>query len=124
MNVEREVDFWDLPDQEELRYSDKNEAIEMIIDKLPEDQKTFELCGYSRMIHHFNPDVILMDILENTDFDFGDPDDYTKPTKAMKAAAKAFTDVLDSEYTVHACEEICRETINIDTWKTEQGVRE
>jgi hypothetical protein len=50
---------------------------------------------------------VLMDLLENLDGDYGDPDggDYPEASDAMKAAAEAFVTVVLREFVVWACEE-------------------
>ena len=40
----------------------------------------------------------------------------TEPTPAMKEAEKAFLAVIEKEYFVWTCKEVCRKKINVAEW--------
>lgn len=119
----KKVEFWDLPDAEWLYHTDKNDAIEAIIDSWhPKPiEGTFELCGYARMSIGPGYLDVLGYVLERLDEEYGDPDGYTgtEPTQAMKDAEKAFIDTIVSEYFVWACEPIVTEQIDAMAWVKE-----
>ena len=118
----REIECWDLEGEERLHYTDKDEAIEYILDnwdepKLPE---SIEICGYIRMSLNEHPggwaQWILELVLERLDEEYGDPDEYSKPTEEMTKVAKRFMEIVCDEYTVWAYEIVTRKTVNVREW--------
>lgn len=105
---EKPIDFYDCdadcerlsstePDEAVLEWLDQHE-IEFWPDELP-------VYGWRRMRYEFDAERILANALETADEEHSDPDgDGTEPNEAMKAAARAFADVLDREYVTWACE--------------------
>lgn len=80
-------------------------SIEEVTDRATEG-KPIEVHVFRRM--KVNPDRLaertLERIIEDLDEDYGDPDNPTELTEAMKAAAKQFIEALLKEYVVWNCE--------------------
>lgn len=127
----RTIVFWSCyGDAENLTDTDPDDAIRDYLDgflspgcdvleMLPE---TVELYGYARMKTdgiELDADSILERVLENLDDEYGDPDDRTTPTPAMKKAAKAFVAVIRDEYKVWSCEVVNRQVIQVEDWVRE-----
>lgn len=115
---QRTPKYWDKPNAERFHHTDKDRAIEMILDecegKFPE---TIEIVGYAPMRVSVSPNELLHDILSSLDEEFGDPEgDLFEPTAAMIQAAKKLAAVIEAEYAPWACEEVTRETINVAEW--------
>jgi hypothetical protein len=120
--MEREPKWWGPPEAERLYANTKDEAIEFILDDLDLDKlpEMIEVAGYAPMA----PDIettyegdVLEHILEQLDENYGDPEgDDTSPTEAMKEAEAAFLAVIQKEYHVWMCDEVCRETVNAMDW--------
>ena len=115
---ERKIECWDEPDREDLRFSDRDEAIEAILDAMDDPlPEKITICGYARMEVDLSSSDILTDFLERLDEDYGNPDgDLSEPTEAMKEAEKAFLAVIQREYEPWMCEEVCREEVNVSQW--------
>lgn len=119
--AEREVRWWGPPEAERLYASDKDEAIESILDDFDEPPETVVVCGYAEMKVNFESYGPLEDVLESLDEEYGDPDgDRAEATEAMIEAEEAFMAVIAKEYKTWACEEVSRETINIAEWRSAQ----
>jgi hypothetical protein len=117
MNNSRDPKYWGLPEAERLTATTKDEAIEEILDCLGEDPETIEVCGYAPMEMEGLTGT-LERILESLDEEYGDPDgNPTEPTETMKEAEAAFLAVIEREYVVWACDEVCRETVNVAEWR-------
>lgn len=102
-----DYDYYDCDgDREILSNTDVDEAVADFLDrnepKLWPD--AVEVYGWSRMKYEFDADRILERALEDADEEHGNPDESTEPTPAMIAAARAFCEAMDREYTVWACE--------------------
>jgi len=113
---ERKIECWDEPDREDLRFSDRDEAIEAILDAMDDPlPEKITICGYARM--KVSLSGILEDILERLDEEYSDPDgNPTDPTDAMKKAEADFIAVMEREYEPWMCEEVCREEVNVSEW--------
>lgn len=116
----REPTLWDLPDTEIIHgWATKDEAIGELLGDTEEVLDTMVICGYARMAPDFGHYGPLEDVLMRLDEEYGNPDDYTEANEAMKDAEKAFIAVIEKEYEVWACEEVCRETVNVRQWMDE-----
>ena len=112
----REVKWWGPRGAEYLYATDKDEAIEAIIDGLDAFPEKIEICGYAEMIPDWAHYAPLESMLDNLDEEYGDPDGgYTKPTPDMKKAEEAFMSVIAEEYEP-CCEVITQETIDVAEW--------
>ncbi len=115
----RAIIYWDSEDTEHLTHTDRDEAIEGILDgtgKLPEK---IEICGYARMVPNAESAAtrILERLLEDLDMDYGDPaGSNTDATSAMKEAAKEFVTAVLDEYSIWACDLVKRETVDVMPW--------
>lgn len=115
----REVVYWGQRDANQLTYTDKDEAIEEILDGIDKFPSTIEICGYAEMRPNWEDYRPLKSILERLDEEYGDDDldsEYTKPTQAMKEAEKTFMEVIAREYMIFMCEIVTHETINVLDW--------
>ena len=63
------------------------------------------LYGFARVKAKLDPDWILEFVLEHLDEEYGDPDEYTRPTGEMKVVAQRFADDLLKVYKVWSCVE-------------------
>jgi hypothetical protein len=115
------VDFWDCDAGcERLSWTTITEAVEAWADDqhptpLPE---TVTVYGFARL--EAGPDYAdgvarraLETVMEALDEDFGDPDEATEPTDAMRAAARQFVDAVISEYAVWRCDEVTSVTVRV-----------
>jgi len=113
----REVVYWGQRDANQLTYTDKDEAIEEILDGIDKLPSTIEICGYAEMIPDWAHYAPLESMLDNLYEEYGDPDGcYTKPTPDMKKAEEAFMSVIAEEYKPGAYEVITQETIDVAEW--------
>ena len=119
---EKEIEFWDDEGTEILNYTDKDEAIEYILDGLDELPAKYEICGYARRIMTESAeslgDSVLDDLLERLDDEYGGEDE-TERTDEMKKAATIFANKMLSLYSVWQCEIVKRETIDVKEWVKE-----
>jgi len=113
----REVVYWGQRDANQLTYTDKDEAIEEILDGIDKFPSTIEICGYAEMRPNWAHYAPLESMLDNLDEEYGDIDGgYTEPTPDMKKAEEAFMSVIAEEYKPGACEVITQETIDVAEW--------
>lgn len=133
----REPCFWTCDDAcERLTHEDQADAVEEALDNLAEPGQTaeqflaslpeeLEVYGYARSLgpsekqRDWLADGALEILLEGLDQDYGDPDDATEETEAMKQAAREFVDAVLAEYSIWACEQICIETVKPREWVKE-----
>jgi hypothetical protein len=109
--------LWGKPDSEQLYNYTKDEAIEMILDSLDAPlPETIQVSGYARMVPDFEAFAPLEGMLRDIDAEYGDPEEDTEPTQAMIDAEAALMAAIKADYLVWACEEVCRETINVMDW--------
>lgn len=112
--------LWATPDDERLEYDSEDEAIGAILDEMggprPDWPETITICGFARMeinIVRLHP---LEDCLDALDEEYGNPEEPTEPTTAMKEAERVFLETIKKEYMPWMCEEVCRKEINIREW--------
>ena len=119
---EKEIEFWDDEGTEILNYTDKDEAIEYILDGIGELPDKLEICGYTRRIMTESAeslgDSVLDDLLERLDDEYGGEDE-TERTDEMKKAATIFANKMLSLYSVWQCEIVKREIIDVNEWVKE-----
>ena len=116
----RTIEYWDSEDEERLTHTDREEAIESILDDIGKLPEKIEICGFARMklpeAESLATDV-LERLLEGLDEDYGDPEgDYTNGTAEMKEAAVKFIATVLDEYVSWACEIVKRETVDVAAW--------
>lgn len=118
--TEGDCELFGRPDDECLHHTDKNEAIEEILDGWHPAplEGTLEIAGFIHeeisIGHH--ADSALENLLEWLDEEYGNPDDYTRPSEKMKAAAQTFVKAVAEDYHVWACREVWSETIDVRAW--------
>lgn len=109
------------PDQEHLRHTEPDEAIEAHLDDLEAMPETVTVHGFARMpVKKERTERLAADhlelLLETLDEELGDPEFRTKPTEVMTAHARRFVTSVVEEYEVWACEKISEETVNSQQW--------
>jgi len=114
--------FYGNVNEEILTYTEKDEAIERLIDSMASPiPKTLELVKYRR-VRIAEPkdsqvDDILVTVLEIIDENYGDPEEpYSEPNDEMRAAAVEFINKLQELYTPWACEIESSEVIDCEEW--------
>ena len=116
---EREIVFWAPEDADELSCDDLDEAIQDALEEMDELPVILEMWGYARM-QPTPPggftDWALEDLLEMLDGEYGDPDNTSTPTEAMRKAAETFVASVLKEYVVWMCEPVEKRTINVAEW--------
>jgi hypothetical protein len=118
VSAPREVVFWDCrDDREQLIHDSIGEAVYAWADErdgpLPE---TVTVYGFARMelpSEERIAETVLEHLIERIDEDYGNPDDWAKPTEAMLTAAREFARVFRAEYECWACEEVTRQTVRV-----------
>ena len=106
--------FYDLDNIEILSYSEKDEAIEMILDGCyPENMpRELELCTYKRSVVDSPPDYhtegILETLTEFLDENYGGEENY-EPTAEMKEETEKYVSKIFKLYVPWRCEIIKRE---------------
>ena len=119
---DEQPECWSADEEYSYAYDTLDKAIAETLDYLyPNIPETLTMIGWRRMLAHADPDWVLEVVLENLDEELADPDgfDGTRPTQAMKEAAEAFCSVIMREYVPWACEEVCREVVNVKEWARE-----
>ena len=116
----RTIKYWDSEGEERLTHTDRDEAIECVLDDTGSLPEKIEICGFARMklpgVESLATDV-LGRLLEGLDEDYGDPDGgYASGTDEMKEAAIKFTSTVLDEYVSWACEIVKRETVDVAAW--------
>ncbi|MFA5754211.1 MAG: hypothetical protein WC905_02585, partial [Patescibacteria group bacterium] len=119
------IEYWDKEGQEELHYTNKDEAIESMLDNLDPLPETIEICGYAR-VEKPDPEnlygYVVEDLIEHLDCNcgLGHPNrDLYKITDGMMDAEAVFIKSVLSEYSPRACEIVMRETIDVKKWVCE-----
>lgn len=118
----RTIEYWDSEGEERLTHTDRDDAIECILNDAGDLPEKIDICGYARMVpngellaHH-----ALEHLLEDLDEEYGDPEGgYVSGTDKMKEAAKVFTTTVLDEYVSWACEIVKRETVDVTAWVKE-----
>lgn len=118
---QRRIEFWDQESVDALSFTDKDDAIEYILDGTNRMTGTLEICGYAQveaLKAEIFAESILKVVLENLDcnYELGNPNEATNPTKNMKEAALIFAENILEEYAPMACEIIKKETIDVNKW--------
>ena len=119
--MSKEAKFWGQEEDERLTYTERDIAIESILDgPITELPETIEVCGFNH-IKLTDADSlaegVLKRFLERLDEEYSDPDgSYTDPTDKMTEASKEFVATVVDEYKVWACELVSSETINVQKW--------
>jgi hypothetical protein len=119
-----EADAFDCdPHAETLHGSDPDDAVERHLDDLwPKVPETLTVTAFRRRVIHtrdLNPDRVIEDLLEQLDEEYGDPDEGTDPSEAMRLAATALCDVIRRNYRVWACEPVATAKVNVQAWVRE-----
>ena len=117
------AEFWDDEGTEQLVHTTIDDAVEAILDASGETAGTLVVHGWRR---RDVPDTMraclaartLEGLLERLDIceGLGDPEDATKPTAGMKAAARAFVDAVAAEYDVWACVPVVVVEVDVAEW--------
>ena len=121
-DTDRAIVFWGQEEDAYLAHTEKDVAIEEILDgmddinNLPE---TIEVCGFTRRepsVKH-EASYVLESLLERLDDEYGNPDGgCTEATESMKAAAETFATAVLDEFTSWSCDIVKRETVNVREW--------
>ena len=115
----REVVFWDEEGKEQLSFTEKDEAIEYILDGSDELPETLEICGFARIEVTETPDqlsdIILEDLFERLDENYGG-ENPTDISAEIQDKAEEFAKFILDKYEPRQCEIIKRETINVNDW--------
>lgn len=103
---------------ERLDCYELGEAIHQALQAVhPDIPETLTMIGWCRMKAELPADLALEWAFNYLDQELADPDgDAPEPTPAMRAAAEAFCAVMVREYTPWACEEVCREVVDVKEW--------
>lgn len=117
----REIVFWDMDGNEYLSHSDKDEAIESILERNNQGDGTLEICGFARRkkpgIDRFASELLDAAIEDlDCNYDLGSPDNASNSTKEQMSAARAFAKAILDDYTPWACEIVTRQTIDVKAW--------
>ena len=122
------ADFWGEPGDDQLHHTTIDDAVEAILDDSGEAAGTLVVHGYRRREVDETMRARLADraieaLLERLDLyeDLGDPEDGTKHTAGMKAAARTFVDAVAAEYDVWACEAVLAVEVDIAEWVKENA---
>jgi len=116
--VKREIIFWDEEGAEVLQCTDKDEAIENILDGLDITEGELEICGYARMEHvglGLDAELIVETLIERWDEEYGG-DDSTDITEEMIVLGNKFVNKMSRLYEIWQCEIVHREKIDIRKW--------
>jgi len=136
--MNQEAKYWGFEDDEELHCSDPDECVEQFLDNawdpkltpqanlaaLPE---TIEVCGFVPEVitdASSYAETVLERLLEDLDENYGSPDEYSKPTEAMKKTAQMFCSAIVAEYEVWRCKQITKEVVNVREWITKNLAKE
>lgn len=109
-------------ESEELNDTDPDEAVEAHLDRRVEALESPPIAsvtvyGYKRKkLDGPNEDLLLEDVLERLDEEFGSPHEATEPTPAMVEAAEAFCSVIRAEYHVWQCEQVAKARVDVAKW--------
>ena len=116
--MKREIIFWDEAGAEVLQCTDKDEAIENILDGLDITEGELEICGYARMEHvglGLDAELIVETLIERWDEEYGGEDD-TDITEEMISLGNEFVNKMSRLYEIWQCEIVHREKIDIRKW--------
>lgn len=116
--MKREIIFWDEAGAEVLQCTDKDEAIENILDGLDITEGELEICGYARMEHvglGLDAELIVETLIERWDEEYGG-DDSTDITEEMIVLGNKFVNKMSRLYEIWQCEIVHREKIDIRKW--------
>ena len=127
--MNKEDVFYGRINDERLRYTEKNEAIEMILDSyFPEPlPKTIELVRYVRSKINEPTETrakdIVEEIIEYLDDDYGDPEYCEDQTSIneMIDVAKDFVSKIYDLYVPWTCEKESSEIIDCERWVREHA---
>ncbi len=129
----REIVFWTCDDDGEyLTHSDRNDAIEELLDAnlapgmtaaqvLEELPETIDVYGYARMKVETRatvPEDLVRAVLDDLDETYSGPDGSLteEPTAAMLDAARALIAAVVAEYKPWACERVTTEHVDVNAW--------
>lgn len=120
----KEPEFWGEDYADDLTHTAINDAIEEALtgyDSLDEMPEVITMKGYVR--EDIDPHVINALIetvcetaLARLDDEYGNPNEWTEPSKTVKKAAKTFIDILIAEYIVWSGREVDEKEINTRAW--------
>lgn len=113
---------------ERIDGSDPDDAIRQYLDNYAPGElpATVTLYRYRRGvvpndIWGFVAERVLDTAIEYLDEEYGDPDEATEPTEAMRVAATAFVDAMRTEYVPWNCELDGQEEIDVAKWVKENA---
>lgn len=121
--------YWDCNGDENLTYSDINDAVEAYLDArldpkmTPEEvlgslPETVEVTGYARRTvdrKELQPLTLLLEYLDD-EYGGNEAAEKTYPSDKMLEAEKAFLNVVLAEYSPYWCEPVAEKTINTKEW--------
>lgn len=129
--MDKEPIFFDCdPDEERLRFTDQDEAIEHYLDDLggllywPE---SVTVHGFARAavgeVHPIEKSAehLLEYLLEWLDEDYGDPGAPTKPSEEMRGAARVFVKSVVEQYEPWACVKVSEQSVLVLPWVMEHA---
>jgi hypothetical protein len=107
--VKKERRYWSLGDDEEMPWSDPHDVVEDHLQAVDVSQFTEEdtliVYEYAPMEIDLKPLGVLDALLETLDEEYGNPNEYTKPSNKMKEAEQVFIKAVLDEYHIWACEQ-------------------
>ena len=116
---------------ETLIHTDPDDAIEEALDKWLSPKvsvlehlrsavgETITVFAFKRrVVDDDEPDAerLLEDVLERLDEEYGNPDEASTPTDAMRTAAETFCAAIRAEYHVWQCDGFAQAKVNVDAW--------
>src|SRR5690554_6227942 len=105
---ESKIAYWGRVDDERLRHETMHDAVEDILDGLPEPLPShITVFGYARVIIDPFSLNVLDDLIEQLDVEYGDPErcnEVTSTTAAMRRAEHEFVAAVLAEYEPWACQ--------------------
>ncbi len=125
---ENEAELWDCSEDTELLiHYEQHGAIEAYLDEalynlpIKEWPEKITVYGFARKKLKLDrlSARILERLLEDIDEDYGNPEEATTETEAMKKAAEEFVNKVAAEYQVWSCKRVTSEDINVMEWVKE-----
>lgn len=122
--------FWGMEDEERLSCTEIGERVQKFCEDYEGDEpipETIELIGFDSMKVNEGSyaEWLLDNLLETLDEEYGDPDgDGTEPTEGMKQAANEFIKKVFSEYHAWNCEIVCKKTVHIKDYISDDEIKE
>ncbi len=124
--AELKVEMWGEKDDERIIHETAGDAIGYVLDDITEGEEpdTLMICGFARQVLPDtvpDPDVILEDILEFLDDNYGDPEEGSDPTDDMNSAAQKLSDIVRAQYFVWQCDAVLEVEVDVKAWMLEEG---